>query len=526
MNDETLFWREKVAHVLDTKLYPQQALLDSSWFVSFAEKRGLRLKSEHLKAWTEMGLIHAFGMNAQFYHPYQIFKLREIVNTVLQSCTFSMFSIPDGLEEIFQKSLEQGKAALKENETFNLKCLYFLILIEDRYLPEIRGERCLLKITKLGFHDGTQSWFDLKKNFDAPSLLQECALSLEEIVEIREHLAFKGWWTDPNRSWLDLTHQISFDQRQQLTGNALLAWDYYEAVEIISHFIFDATGDRSKKGFVLGDWTNVLCNPLLRRDDKKRKEALKKVLAKFVLDARPEVLLIVEGKTEQIYIDAWCKLQKIDLDIYGVQTCYLAGVNGLKHEPIKDRAKAANREAASVIVVADREGDAPQQIQKWLEEGLIKRVFTPADLEGLNHPIGGMVWDKCFEDDNFSQEELLNTWLDMVQRQPKYQIIDREEIQRVARKHFDTAQPEKGYEKPIAYIKALDLTRKELHLPFDKNAITKELCKRHHDSDRPIHKLILHARACAILSANYGLAQPNGGYGVFEENEENEENEN
>ncbi len=448
------------------------------------------------------------------YHPYQIFRFKVVAESCSPIVHYNNFSVPDDTTAFTKQEIENAKTGLIQNETGYLKCLLILLSIEDRYLPALRGERHSLHLTSFGFNSKTNGWFEFQANFNATSVLDSLPFSIDEIKEFRRDLAQKGSWIDPNRAWFDLIRHIPYARRQKLHGNALLAWDYYEAAEIIGDFLGEATGEAQPHVDDLlhgGHWKKSLYGVAAQDIDYKSGNALKNILAHYTIDPRLKVLLLVEGESEIQYIQTWCDQHGLDLSLFGIRLFNLRSVDALKAEHVKQIVRAARQDSAAVVVVVDDEHKSLDELQNWVTEGLIRRIFSSSDLQGPNHPVGGMVWTPCFEDANFPElDDLLLGWSDFIQAHPKNFIVDLPLMKLEVQKARAAATAQKPCD---SWIKAMELSVRTLHYPFKKPEIARCLALRFGDTERPLHRLINHAIGCAVLSTNYGPTDAHGGYG-------------
>ena len=60
-------------------------------------------------------------------------------------------------------------------------------------------------------------------------------------------------------------------------------------------------------------------------------------------------------------------------------------------------------------------GIAVKNLAVWQKEGLIGNIFESNQLyDSTKLPIGGMLWEPCFEEANFTREEVMTAWLNYV----------------------------------------------------------------------------------------------------------------
>lgn len=487
---------------------------------------------ENFVAWSDYqqndgdwGPVNTGGI---FFHPYQIFRLSRVIRGCRSNIHFIDFTVSEKSAEFIRQGMEETRKGLAKSELYELKRLFLLLSIEDRYLPSLRGLRHQIHLTGFGFDSEPSDWFEFEKTFDARHMLAELPFTIDEIKDMRKHLAREGWNLDPNRAWFDLAHHIPHEWRQRLRGDALFAWDYYEAAEIIGEFLHDATGepqphvDNLQHG---GKWKKGIYGIEPEEINYKTGNALKFVLARFTIDPRLKVLLIVEGESEMEYIRVWCEEQSTDLSTLGIRLFNTHGIPGGDDQRIRQVIEAAHEEDAAVVLVMDDENNAREKLQNWLDKGLIRRIFTMSDLNGPNHPIGGMLWEPCFEEANFSPDELILALADFLDSHPKLKGPDDHALLKaeVEKAYSDLVREAGGNSKTKpSWFNAMKRAGWRLRFTLhdhDKPEIAASLARQFGNTDRPIHRLLGHVQGCAILSNAYGRADPNGGYGRPDESQ-------
>lgn len=303
-------------------------------------------------------------------------------------------------------------------------------------------------------------------------------------------------------------------------GNALLAWDYYEAAELIGEFLHDITEEQQPHVDDLlhgGHWKKALYGIAPQDINYKTGNALQSILSHFTIDPRMKVLLMVEGASEVEYIRVWCEEQGIDLKVFGVEVFDMNGTPNDRNLHLQQVMRNAHEADAAVVVVMDDENGAANKLQNWRAQNFIRRIFTMSDLTGLNHPIGGMLWEAthgkpCFEEANFSPDELILAFGDYLESYPQFKnsSVDRDQLK------ADVKLEYKNLNHKILWLEAMNLIVKKSPIrqsKVDKPKFALCLAHRFAKTDRPIHRLINHIMNCAILSGAYGPADPDGGYG-------------
>jgi len=178
----------------------------------------------------------------------------------------------------------------------------------------------------------------------------------------------------------------------------------------------------------------------------------------------------------------------------------LQGVSALKNSLIRHYARRSLDEGACIVMAVDAENDAADQLMEWKEkEGLIDDVFGIERLaDAERRPLGGLLWDPCFEEANFTFDELLDAWM-VTARSKSGDPVSEQWLHDTA----DLASRSYGAENKsgMTAIKLIErivedeihtgrLNRRERVNLFDKPRIAEALAERYWATDRPIIRLL------------------------------------
>lgn len=556
--------RQQVINILQSKQFPQQRLLDASGFQKLAEGFGLHIGYGSLETWDRLGVLHPvyrtrpnlspLDKDAQldaaaqderiicpsaenfvpwktlkrrytrgyydpnpsnvYFHPFQLFRLREVIEACEKRITFTDFACEmtfmKKLRNLYQEELQRSMSHLRDTEQQYLRELSLLLMIEDKYLPNVTSS---IK----GVHSfGLQSYEEWRDVFDAEAALQESGLSLDEVKTIRRGFALEGEHNDPNEEWYVLLRHMSYEQRQKLKKQALLPWKYYDVAEMLGHFLEDVTKQKQPHVDDLSwhnGWKKKRYGFAPENFNYQSRNALPNILRVFGIDPRIRVLFIVEGKSETEFIKAWCAKQDIQLEPsretagqvsiyvreYGIDILCLESLSNLKNPVIRLYAQRALDEGACIIMAVDNENDAADQLAAWKSEGFIDDVFGVERLtEPRRLPLGGLLWGTCFEEANFEFEELLDAWITATRNKEGEAVSDEwlqntTEAARVAdatrdRSRVTAIEVIKTVVNEAVYTGRLN-KRQKLDL-FDKPRIAKVLAEKFWDADKPINQLL------------------------------------
>lgn len=557
--------RKFVIDVVQEKEFPQQRLLDPAQFEKLAKSFGLHVGYGSLETWDRVGVLHPiyrtrpdmeileqeiqpsaavreerlvwpsaenfipwadlrrpyargyFDPNPSniYFHPFQISRLHDIVQSCHQGITFADFACEPSSMDLFQRTfheeLQRSLTRLRETEEQYLQELALLLLIEDKYLPDLTG---WLRGIRSPDRRRYKEW---REAFDADAALRRSGLSVEQVEAMRRDFGIEGELHDPNEKFYVLLRHMTYDQRQELKNEALLPWFYYGIADMLGRFLEDVTGQKQPHVDDLSwpnEWKKRVYGFAPQQFDYAARNALPNILRVFGIDPRIKVLFIVEGQSEIAFVKRWCERNGIHLEPsretgsqasiylreYGIDILMLQGVSALKNPLIRHYARRSLDEGACIVMAVDAENDAADQLMEWKEkEGLIDDVFGIERLaDAERRPLGGLLWDPCFEETNFTFDELLDAWMvtarsksgDPVSEQWLHDTAD------LASRSY-CAENKSG----MTAIKLIErivegeihtgrLSRRERVNLFDKPRIAEALAERYWDTDRPIIRLL------------------------------------
>lgn len=461
-----------------------------------------------------------------YYHPHQMFRVTKVLNSCVQNISFSDFTVRENLGDIIQSDLTRSLKALRQNEVEYLKFFHLFCIIEDRYLPRWRGSRYMLRLTSYGMgrskeDNNLQLWQRWIEQSDVNSIIEKTLMSIEEIKEHRIYLARRGRDIDPNSRFYTLIRHFPNDKRLQMRDEALLAWDYYEASEMLKWFIEDVTEEKQPHTDDLdvhSEWKKAIYGIESSEVDYESGNILRRVLSEYTVDPVYKVLLIVEGESEGIFVKAWCELNKIDLPLFGIQLLIMDGIDDLKTKRPRQAAIQAKADNAAVrVVVDDDEGhDSSGTLQKWVDEGIIDNIFQVSDLTGLNSPIGGLIWPHSFEEDNFTLDELIQAWGLCIQKARPTLSINLAHIKSVVSQvRANPPIDKKGnVEQCDSWIKSMETANRQLnYYRVQKTDIAEHLASIIGDRENHMVRVIRHCISISVSSIIYGPPHPGGGFG-------------
>jgi hypothetical protein len=301
--------------------------------------------------------------------------------------------------------------------------LLVLTRLQGRFGPHIKGRTGHTSSTMV--FDPTRGamvdpWLEERANFDAQEVLREVDLGAEQVKELHRQLAMRAFVEDPLQGWHPLSRMAPYSQRQRLKGAALRAQDGYDAADMLRLFYHELTSEilphadehvdlsdgSWRKRVYGGDW------PALRFGHHHLVAQLRH-RGLWPL----QVHLVLEGDSEE----AACReifgglLGDIDLDTVGITVTNIEGVGNLQRQrAVFSLAKTAAR---WTLLICDREGDAVKDVEQLEQAGLL-------DPDTIH------VWDRSFEEDNFSDEELVEAVRTVGRKLGVDVVIDATEVRR------------------------------------------------------------------------------------------------
>jgi hypothetical protein len=274
---------------------------------------------------------------------------------------------------------------------------------------------------------GSTEWYALWDARDPAALLRWIGWSTGQLREAAEHLLRTAHNLDPLRNWHQLVRHASPEVWMTLRGDALVAMDH----RIVAELLLRLHEDLSARGLAqpLDPVAGELRYPLVERLGGQHD--LDRVLTEFDLSPHPSVVLVVEGRTEQVLLPrvldllgstAWRRVVEV-VDGGGADTNLevLAAFAVRLHlgRTFGDLIEL-DRPPARLVVVTDPEGKrATWKQRRKLRRAWLKRIYEATD-PGRRNPelcrqlvrlIDLVVWDEAgqsFEFANFTDEEITN----------------------------------------------------------------------------------------------------------------------
>jgi hypothetical protein len=305
---------------------------------------------------------------------------------------------PQSIAGGFRAFLEAQRAVWWELDDRWRAHVLLLTRIQNRYGPPIKGSLTTSTsrvVYEPGVGDFVDPYVEERRSFRADDVLIELALTPDDLKEMHRQVAIHGHLIDPNKRWYMLFRMAPFKERDTLMGAARRAQDAYDAAEMIRSFYYELTAelllnpdeifdgsDKSWKKRLFGEWP---MHAFTRAD-------LQAELRRHGLWPH-QVHLIVEGETEEIVCRRLIEaLAGTDPERIGITFSRLGGVS--KARLHRELIRITGTFARWPVLIADREGDIEREVEVMKRDGLLTEETA-------------ILWDSSFEEQHFSDEELV-----------------------------------------------------------------------------------------------------------------------
>lgn len=301
-----------------------------------------------------------------------------------------------------------------------------LCRIQDYYLPLVRSDQRYgvrreymgrpAGIAGTSFHSSTHYvLYSLRRwkedriqdgEFNPAFVLAESGLSPAGIRNCISHLTSAASSIDPLESWQLLTRFVSYEKRQKLRFDALIALDFRETAEILRLFHADASSEPicqdlaewgssgPKESWLREEYGGSLDHPC---------ELLEYLLNGFGLNVKPQAIVFTEG-------EEWQALSFLYEEVgahpsyAGVEFRSLSGIGNFSVANWQTFIEYMHDHQTLIYFVIDREGRAASEVRKLLKG---KRRFTrPPLTKVIPSPDRLCLWSSSFEEANFTDDEI------------------------------------------------------------------------------------------------------------------------
>jgi hypothetical protein len=288
---------------------------------------------------------------------------------------------------------ELRKRAFLSSASNMEKSISLLIRLETPYMP-VYWDKFKIRLLR---DSQEQNWRAWKENvFKPEDLLAASGLSLDEVSGWRDGLALRAIHFDPIGNWYMFVRFLNYARKMDLRGKALRAQDYYEHICLLSLFLEELTGKAQPEPYEIADGSDGSWKKTRYRQDFDLggPETQKSILREYLPYGErilTQLKLVVEGASEMVSIPPLCHemLWAIEAD---AELTDLHGIGNLNRlEPLLE---SARDNSIKVHLIVDPQGRARDTIDDFVRARLL-------DIDGFT------IWQRNFEEDNFSGEEIL-----------------------------------------------------------------------------------------------------------------------
>lgn len=280
-------------------------------------------------------------------------------------------------------------------------------LISDRYYPKTQTDerRFTLSTSEIGLREW--DWYEFARNWDANEAAALFDLTERKLEHAYEALSRWQQHVDPLEHWSSLVRFVSMEKRNRLKADALKAMAFREMAQMLRLLSRDAFGRLPIESNEVG--IEIIHRIPDVSPDQNPLRALELVTNDFRVNPKPQLVLFVEGRTEELILPAiFSHLFGTSPSTYGIEIVNLGGVSnasGGKENPFSALWRLVDylhHHQTIAVVLMDNEGFAA----KNLKAGLPKAISTYLQHRRATRPEYIKLWKSSFEFDNFSDAEI------------------------------------------------------------------------------------------------------------------------
>lgn len=326
---------------------------------------------------------------------------------------------PKDVQETGQQMVEFAKArieSIRQNGSSLAEIALICQAISNRYYPKTQSDRRTLSVTYRGDYRDWR-WDEYCNGWDAEATQRLLGVSVGELKTFQKQTALDARWLDPLEHWYGLIRFVSVDQRARLKGNALLAQTLYAMEEMLRFFYHDLTREKLYAPDESASW---------RRSDfygegvpENELQYLEFLTNRYHLNPRPRLLLFVEGEGERQQFPRIAReLLRHPMERVGIQVELLGSVG--EAQKLERLIDYHHYRQTIVYVILDNENNARQLRDRLLSTKSkypeVQRMITKPELIFL--------WEKSFEFDNFSDDEIAGAMTEVAGKRYEFRVSE------------------------------------------------------------------------------------------------------
>lgn len=371
-------------------------------FANFLARRDLRITTTGVDRLVQDDIVKPVMSNPRKFHAFQIWQVSgflSLFNLSLASLYGHVGLDRERLNSIGPLNWEHKVSRIREfksrdiSQQFHKRLLPMLLWLEPRYLPLVRRPRPgMLHFT----NTDPVAWKSWRQATDVERLLTDHGLTANTVARWRHRLLLDTHLQDPAADLYLLLRSMPFDRRDRLQGSLRLAYDLYEIAEVMRLFLEEighvpVHKEWDPRGSPDSKWVERFYKIHPKFGDP---EFLRPLVRQHGLDPGLRVLWLVEGDTEEGFIQQYALRLGIDLDSY-VDLRNAGGDGAFKKQQavLDGELESARREQQFTTVTFDASESVRDRLRALLNRGLISLRFS------INTP--------DFEIQNFTPSQLV-----------------------------------------------------------------------------------------------------------------------
>jgi hypothetical protein len=366
----------------------------------------------------QASIDHEKHRQVAYYSQFQLLAVKCLLSELTIHVAMESISALE-VDEVIARALKQHElmveiassvqSAVNDEGTrvgLAIRAAWLCQFISDRFFSKTQTD---LRRHRLS-HSGDWpkwNWYEFCREWNAKDACQLFTLTRENSGALYAFLASEWADRDPLADWNKLVRFVRVDKREQLKGDAALGQSLFEMAQMIRMFHREAFAEELKEPYEAT--REVLYSIPDISLDKDPLKALELVTNNFGVNPKPQLVLFVEGQTEEAAIPVlFERFLHCTMSACGIELSNLRGVNNAAGSKA-DGASALWRlidylhhHQTMAVVLMDREGNAVKNIEK----GLAKAYSVYQTSRNITRSDYIKLWKLCFEFDNFYDWEL------------------------------------------------------------------------------------------------------------------------
>lgn len=338
-----------------------------------------------------------------YYHPYQILLADQIYGMtrfVFKAEQLQDIPNPSSFIEHLQKEINDSVRMVKHLRIKKWTSWIGLLILLDEYYGRWVKTGVPFNIYDISpIHEYRTKLEDWARKFSPTRILMLSCLKIEQIEEFYKALSRHSLDIDPLSEWFIFQKLIKLRRRYNLKNHALRAQEYYGLLSMLENFIYDLTGKKMPEPDDVmdsqqGHWkSRIFGEPFDYGTKKTRNQILK-----YYLNERPlELVIIVEGETEEKIIELILQARAVDLEKDGFFIYNIKGQPNL--ENLKPLFRVSQLIDITIFAMMDDDKDIDKRLEKMKQAALSL---------GYEKEILVRKWNRDFETENFGIDTVLD----------------------------------------------------------------------------------------------------------------------